>query len=64
MGDRGLSMGGRWCKGALVGKSVGTGSCKREVMRDGMGGYIGDCMGGWSGKERSMGANGNLEDTE
>ena len=60
MGDRGLSMGGRRCKGALVNMSAGRWSYKREVVRDGMGGYNGDCMEGWSGKGRSIGAKRNL----
>lgn len=60
MGDRGLSMGERKCKGALAGTSAGTWSCKSEVVRNGMGGNKGDCMGGWSGKERSMVAKRNL----
>ena len=63
MGDRCLSMGERRYKGALVNMSAGRWSYKREVVRDGMGGYKGDRMGGWSGKGRSIGANGNLEDT-
>ena len=63
MGDRGLSMGESWCKGALAGTSAGRWSYKREVVRDGMGGYKGGCMEGWSGKGRSIRANRNLEDT-
>lgn len=64
MGDRGLSMGVSRCNGARAGMSAGTRSCKREALRDGMEGYKGECMGGWSGKERSMSANRNLQDTE
>ena len=59
-----MSMGERQYKGGLAGTSAGTRSCKREILRDGMEGYIGDCMGGWSGKKRSMGANRNLQDIE
>ena len=64
MGDMGLSMGERPCKGGLAGTSAGTRSCKREVRRYGTEGYKGDCKGGWSDKERSMGANRNHLDTE
>ena len=60
MGDRGLSMGERRCKGALAGTSAGTRSCKSEVMMDDMGGYKADCMEEWSGKGRSIGAKKNL----
>jgi len=64
MGDRGLSMGEGRCKGGLAGTSAGTRSCKSEVVRDGMEGCKGECTGGWPGRERSMGADRNLQDTE
>lgn len=57
-------MSGNRCKGDLAGMSVDTVSCRREVMRDGKEGCTGDCKEGWTGKERSMGANRNLQDTE